>query len=201
MKRIYILFCLLLAVCAASAQHSGKAKELLDKASETYHQAGGVCIEFGGSQQGTLLLKGDKFYMETEDVETWFDGKTQWSYVKSNEEVNISTPTREELQSIHPYALISLYQNGFSYRYEGTTTYKGKQGQIVVLTPPDKQELRSITLAISSQYEPLYIQLKLKGGREQNFYVSSYRSHLNLDDQRFRFSPKKYPHAEIIDMR
>lgn len=201
MKRIYTLLFLFLSVCTLSAQHTDKAKEILEKTTQTYRQAEGISIVFGGSQHGKLLLKGEKFHLITDEVETWFDGTTLWSYLKENEEVNISTPTQEELQTIHPYALISMWQNGFSYHYKGTATHKGKQAQVIMLNPSNKQDLKSITLAVSKTYEPLYIEIKAQGGHEQRFEVHSYRSHLNLHDNVFRFNTKDYPLAEIIDLR
>ena len=83
---------------------------ILDKTAAAFRQAQAVSITFGGTQEGTLLLKGNKFHLNTGDVETWFDGKTQWSYLRQNEEVNVSTPTPEELQSINPQHLLRCQQ-------------------------------------------------------------------------------------------
>ena len=74
------------------ARSDAKAREILDKTAAAFRQAQAVSITFGGTQEGTLLLKGNKFHLNTGDVETWFDGKTQWSYLRQNEEVNVSTP-------------------------------------------------------------------------------------------------------------
>lgn len=201
MNRIYTLFFLLMLTLSLSAQQDTKAKNILDKTVEKYNQSKGISVIFGGSQSGKLLLKGEKFQLTTQDVTTWFDGQTQWSYLKQNEEVNISTPTSEELRAINPYAWLSLYKQGFNYRYSGVKTREGKQGHEIVLTPQTKQDIQSITLLIGSDYEPIYIGILPTEGQMQEFIVHNYRTQLNLNDNAFRFDKSKYPNAEIIDMR
>lgn len=201
MNRIYTLFFLLMLTLSLSAQQDTKAKNILDKTVEKYNQSKGISVIFGGSQSGKLLLKGEKFQLTTQDVTTWFDGQTQWSYLKQNEEVNISTPTPEELRAINPYAWLSLYKQGFNYRYLGVKTREGKQGHEIVLTPQTKQDIQSITLLIGSDYEPIYIGILPTEGQMQEFIVHNYRTQLNLNDNAFRFDKNKYPNAEIIDMR
>lgn len=201
MNRIYTLFFLLMLTLSLSAQQDTKAKDILDKTVEKYNQSKGISVIFGGSQSGKLLLKGEKFQLTTQDVTTWFDGQTQWSYLIQNEEVNISTPTPEELRAINPYAWLSLYKQGFNYRYSGVKTREGKQGHEIVLTPQTKQDIQSITLLIGSDYEPIYIGILPTEGQMQEFIVHNYRTQLNLNDNAFRFDKSKYPNAEIIDMR
>lgn len=201
MNRIYTLFFLLMLTLSLLAQQDTKAKNILDKTVEKYNQSKGISVIFGGSQSGKLLLKGEKFQLTTQDVTTWFDGQTQWSYLKQNEEVNISTPTPEELRAINPYAWLSLYKQGFNYRYSGVKTREGKQGHEIVLTPQTKQDIQSITLLIGSDYEPIYIGILPTEGQMQEFIVHNYRTQLNLNDNAFRFDKSKYPNAEIIDMR
>ena len=65
-------------------------------------------------------MKGDKFLLETEGVTTWFDGRTQWSYLASSDEVNVSEPTLEELQSINPYSWLSLYKQDYKLKVAKT---------------------------------------------------------------------------------
>lgn len=201
MNRIYTLFFLLMLTLSLSAQQDTKAKNILDKTVEKYNQSKGISVIFGGSQSGKILLKGEKFQLTTQDVTTWFDGQTQWSYLIQNEEVNISTPTPEELRAINPYAWLSLYKQGFNYRYSGVKTREGKQGHEIVLTPQTKQDIQSITLLIGSDYEPIYIGILPTEGQMQEFIVHNYRTQLNLNDNAFRFDKSKYPNAEIIDMR
>lgn len=202
MKRnILLLAGLLLACLCGHAQHDTKARDLLDRMAEAYRQAGAVSIRFAGTQSGTLEVKGDKFHLKSGGVETWFDGKTQWSYVEQNGEVNVSTPTPEELRGVNPYALVNSYRHGFNYQYMGTKSRKGKQGQEVVLTPETEQNVKSVTLNISAGSQPQYICITLRNGEKQEFFVQSYHTRQNLGDEAFRFNKSDFPDAEIIDLR
>ena len=88
------------------AQQQSQAKVILDKTAEAFRKAGGVKADFTvkavtnglveGAENGTIQLKGEKFVLKTSDIITWFDGKTQWSYVTKNDEVNVSNPTHRK---------------------------------------------------------------------------------------------------------
>lgn len=202
MKHIYITCLLLLSTFAlANASQDNRAKTILDHTADAYRKAGGIHILFGGTQQGTLLLKGECFYLECGGVKSWFDGKTQWSYVEQNEEVTVSNPSPEELQSINPYALINSYATLFDYRYGTRHTINGKQGDEIILTPRQKGDIRSIVLFISGKFQPLYITINLSNGQTQEFRILSYKTRQAYTDDTFRFNPKHYPDAEVIDMR
>ncbi len=202
MKRIYFFFLMLAtSMSVVFAQKDAKAQAILDKTAAAYQKAEGIAITFGGTQKGILLLKGSCFYLDCAGVKSWFDGKTQWSYVQQNEEVTISNPTAEEIQSVNPYALITSYKTLFNYRYKGAQTRNGRKGQEIVLTPRQKGDIQSITFTVSADYEPIYIGVKLSNGKTQEFNITSYQTHRNLSSSIFRFDAKKYPNAEIIDMR
>lgn len=196
------------------AQQQSQAKVVLDKTAEAFRKAGGVKADFTvktvtnglveGVENGMIQLKGEKFVLKTSDIITWFDGKTQWSYVTRNDEVNVSNPTQEELQQINPYTFLYMYQQGFSYKLGATGTYRGKAVWEVVLTARDKKrELEHITLFVTKDtYEPLYISLQQRGQQTRNeITVTSYQTKRNYADQVFMFDKKRYPGAEVIDLR
>ena len=132
------------------AKQQKEARTVLDKTAATFEKAGGVKADFRikvfskGRQivdsGGAIQLKGEKFLLKTPDVTTWFDGKTQWSYLDRSDEVNVSTHTAAELQSMNPYALLYLYQKGFSYRLGSTKVWLGKSVYEVILTATNKQQ-------------------------------------------------------------
>ena len=204
MKRTYLLVLILFLSVSLSAQKDKQAREILDKTANALQQAGGIRATFGGTGNGTLLLKGNQFYLNSGGIQSWFDGKTQWSYVTKNDEVNVSNPTQEELQQINPYTFLYMYQKGFSYKLGTVKTYGGKAVWEVILTAKDKkQDLERITLYVTKNtYEPLYILLQQRDQQTRNeITVTGYQTRLNYADSIFSFDKKQYPNAEIIDLR
>ena len=213
-KYIFSVLIALLSLPVIAQQQQSQAKAVLDKTAEAFRKAGGVKADFiiksvanglvEGAESGTIQLKGEKFMLKTSETTTWFDGKTQWSYMVRNDEVNVSTPTQEELQQINPYTFLYMYQKGFSYKLGTVKTFQGKAVWEVVLTANDKkQELESITLYVTKNaYEPVCIQLQQRGQKTRNeITVTAYQTGLDYADDVFTFDRKAYPTAEVIDLR
>lgn len=203
------ILCLLVALCmgqAAAAQENNEARQLLDRVADTFRQAGGVEIAFEvrapeGTSEGRIRFKGEKFRLDTEGITTWFDGRTQWTYLENSDEVNVSEPTAEELQSINPYAWLAVYKDGYTlkmgeqadqrlHKVVMTATRRGSELQCLILYV-DKQTLR-----------PTKLSLVRRGDREAAVVlVRSYRTGQTYDDALFAFDKRAYPTAEVIDLR
>ena len=74
MKRTYLLVLILFLSVSLSAQKDKQAREILDKTANALQQAGGIRATFGGTGNGTLLLKGNRFYLNSGGIQSWFDG-------------------------------------------------------------------------------------------------------------------------------
>ena len=87
---------MLMIAIGSSAQ---TAKQVLDKTAAALSNKGGVTANFTvtgkniGSTSGRISVKGRMFQATTPQAIVWFNGKTQWTYMKSQQEVNISNPT------------------------------------------------------------------------------------------------------------
>ena len=203
-KKRYLLLLFSLGISLFTfGQQKNKASDILDQTAATFQEGNGIQITFSDSQQkGILQLQGNKFHLLYGDIESWFDGKTQWSYVKANEEVSIFTPTLEEIQETNPYSIFNTYKNNFNYTYEGTKSIKGKKvHKITLVSRKKKDNIKSVVLYISPSFVPQEIILFLPNGRQHSFIISTYLSGKRYGIDTFRFNPKKYPKAEIIDLR
>lgn len=148
-------------------------------------------------------MKGEKFLLDADGVKTWFDGRTQWSYLTNSDEVNISEPTPEELQSINPYALLSIYKQGYHMKLGKADTYGGKPAYEVILTASNrKQDLQCVIIYVTKDtLQPLCISMTQKGGNSVAIRITSYKTGESYNDNLFTFDKKVYPTAEVIDLR
>lgn len=213
MKKYILTILLLVVALAGHSQSSAEAKAILDKSYQSYEASKGIRIEFTFAvvennttqvqQNGLAMVKGNKFKIEAEGVETWFDGKTQWILMKDYDEVNISEPTSEDLASISPTALLGMYKSGFNIDKPIAKTVNGKKVSKIKLTPTStRSEFDNILVSVdTSSHALVQIILTLKNGVKNKIDIKSYNTNYNYADTDFIFNKSKYPKVEIIDLR
>ena len=202
---------MLTSIFSISAQD---AKSILDNANQAYNKAGGITAKFTlnsedvknkvtYSQDGTTHLKGNKFKIDVPEGITWFDGKTQWTYAKGSDEVNVSNPTGNELAGISPFVLLNIYKKGFKLSLNGEKTEKGKSVYSVDLVPEsNKVEFKKITINIDkSNWMISSIKIYNKDGIVTHLIINKLQMGVNLSDDIFTFNKKEYPNVEIVDLR
>ena len=199
MKKHFAIIMMLLLSVGAQAE---SAKRILDKAAATVSNPGGVQAHFQmiskqfGTTEGEIAVKGNKFHATTPDATIWFDGKTQWTYMKGNDEVNISNPTEAQLQAINPYNFITIYKKG--YKLEAK---KVEHFYEVHLIPTDKnRKIQEMYIVVDeTSYHPTHVKMKQKD--KWSTIVISRLKTASLSDNLFKFNSKDFPQAEIIDLR
>ena len=195
MKKILQTLALLLLAVAASAQ---TARQVLDKTAAALNNKGGITASFSikGGVSGTISVKGRKFQASTPQGIVWFDGKTQWTYVEQNGEVNVSNPTAAELQAINPYNFIHLYRNGYKAELKDV----GNLYQIHLVATGKGQSIGEMFIRVDKNtYAPTILSMR-EGKNWTTITVGSFKK-ANLADSYFTFPSKDYPQAEIIDLR
>lgn len=207
-----LLFCLLFGQRVISRAQN--ATSILDKAAAAYENSNGISATFAlhtrsetqkisESFEGMIHMKGDKFTWVTPDMITWFDGTTQWTYMERNDEVNVSTPSGEELQFTNPALLLQVYKKGFTPKYIGeSTASNGKSSYDIELTPKKKGDIVKVELQIEKFSNfPASIKVETKNGISNTIQISNLQTGVNQPDDFFVFKESDYPDAEIIDLR
>ena len=197
MKKIVLVMSLLMVSVFTFGQ---TAKSVLDKTAAVVSNKNGVQANFTmtggmGNVSGTIAVKGRKFHATTPIATMWFDGKTMWTYMKKNEEVNITTPNEAQLQKINPYNFINLYKQGYDM-----TMSKSDKTYTVHLTAKNSNKIQELFITVDKNtYHPTQVKM-LQGKKWTVFDISNLKAQ-TLSDAIFTFNSKDFPSAEVIDLR
>lgn len=179
------------------------ATQLLDQSATALKAAGNVKIGFtfdagGGSSTGYIKLQRQKFVINMGGTITWFDGKTMWTYVKANDEVNVTTPTPEAVAKMNPYAFLSFYKKGYTAQM-GKSTAKEHE---VVLTGKNGSPFKKVVVRInkSTKY-PSVITMTSSKDAVTTIRCNSFLKNQKYKDSTFQFNKKNYPNVEVVDLR
>lgn len=211
MKQIAALLLTLFALIQdGQADNATRAAEMLDQISRNQTQSTGTEVSYRLTVQpsndepaqqfnGQLKMKGEKFTLTSPEISVWFNGKEQWSLSESSDEVNLTEPTEEELQSVNPYFLLKNYKKEYTCQLKK----EGKTDATIELTPKNSGgDIVSVTLLIDTKKGfPIAITVKNKDKSSQHVSITKYTDGLNFDDSLFVFEPKQHPGKEINDLR
>ena len=112
-----------------------KAKAILDKVSEKTKGYKTISVEFNMTitgadmptvnESGKAFLKGDKYKVELVDQDIYCDGETITTHVKEDEECYTSSVEDSEEEMITPNKLLTIWEDGYKYKYIKETTFQG----------------------------------------------------------------------------
>lgn len=210
-KKILIsTFCLFLFPFTFLGQNAS-VFAILDKTSAQLKTNKGIQADFvletiqngvnSNSFKGSICLSGNKFKISMPQMLIWHDGKNLWTMMQGSDEVNLSTPTPKELQSINPYAFIDLYKNGYKasmneIRYQNVSCY-----EVILNAKSTQKNIEQMQLIIDkTNFRLLFIKLNIQN-TWYTFKVQNYKFNQNLSASFFQFPRHLYPDVEVIDLR
>lgn len=216
MKKIIVV--LLVAIgftVSLQAQTDAKAKSILTQVSKKYRAYDVVKTEFVFSvdnqqakiketQQGTLYVRANanKYKVVMKDQELISDGKSQWTYLKEDREVQV-TDVDNSSDAINPAKIFTLYEQGFKYLYTGESKLGGKVYQMIDLSPVDtKRSYFKIRLSIDKNAKQIARAVIFeKSGNKYTYEIKSFVPNVKIAESAFSFDAKKYPGVEVVDLR
>lgn len=202
MKKLLFFSLLLFSALCIHAQDAEQAMKELDKTAAIVGRKGGAQANFTasnskiGTQSGTIAIKGNMFQARTKKAIVWYNGKTQWSYLKLTNEVNISTPTEAKRMSMNPYTFLSMYKNGYTL---GLT--KDGNNYVIHMTAQNKKRSVQEVYVTINKHSHIPSQVRMRQGDTwTKIAVSNFRA-VNQPDSKFTFNSKDFPKADVIDLR
>jgi outer membrane lipoprotein-sorting protein len=150
------------------------------------------------SATGGIIMQKNKYVNLIEGNKTWFNGKTMWTYVKENEEVNVTEPSNSDMLSNNPYFFI----NSYSKEYNATLQNSVGNTYDVKLTPKNSNEdVKYVILKLlKGSYQPVSLSIVMKKS-QMDIVLNTFKTGKAYKNSSFSFDKNKYPDAEIIDLR
>lgn len=197
------------------AQQDVKAKAILGEVSKKYKSYDIVKADFSftlespqnkakETQQGTLIAKAaaNKYKVIMTDQDMISDGKSQWTYLKKDKEVQVSVADNGS-DALNPAKVFTLYEKGFKYLYTGDQKVGAKVYQMIDLSPVDsKTSYFKIRLSIDKVAKQLSNVLILdKNGNKYTYTIKSFMGNAKVPESTFTFDARKYPGVEVVDLR
>lgn len=208
----------------AFAQKDSQAKAILSEVSQKYRSYDVIKTDFTFSlnnqqaniketQTGTLISKAKTgkyrvtlYSSATKpevDKEILSDGKSQWTYLKKDKEVQVSDADKNGDGLSNPAQIFTMYEKGFKYLYTGEQKIAGKTYQIIELTPEDdKKAIFKVKLTIDKVKKQIYSALLFdKNGNRYTYTVRTFTPNVPAPDATFAWDAKGHPGVELVDLR
>lgn len=224
MKKLFLLItAFVLTFAGAFAQKDADAKLILNKLSKQYRSYDAVKADFilaidnqqagiKQTQTGTLIArsKANKYKVtlyqpgtaKTVTQEIISDGKSQWTFLKDANEVQLSDADNSD-EAFNPSQIFTIYEKGYKYLYTGQQKIAATVYQVIDLTPEDgKKSYFKVRLMIDKAKNQLYsAQIFDKNGGRYTYTLRSFTPNFKAPESIFAFDKKLHPGVDVVDLK
>jgi len=214
MKKIIALLALSVTLAqAATAQQDPKAGKILDQMSAKYQAMNAFKASFTQTLEndktkvkenmsGDITVSGPKFRLKVNGQEVINNGQTMWTFMKSENEVNISDYDPDE-QEVSPTQIFTLYKKGYKYNYAGESTEAGVPYDVIELSPEDRSNpMYKVRMKVNKADKSVKSwQMFNKNGNRYTFTIKKFQPNPPVDAGTFAFDKTKYKGVKVIDLR
>lgn len=204
MKKLVLVFALIVTANFSFAQNSDKAKALLD---EVYNKVQGyenIFVDFNyvlhnaeadinSETRGDVTLKGDKYVFNYLGTQQLYDGNKVYTVVPENEEVTIEDKSEDE-NALTLSKMLTFYNEGHTYSWDILQNIQGRKIQYVKLVPIDTNaEIKSILMGVDAETKHIYKLIYTgKNSTITTITVNSFKTNQPLSKSLFTFDESKY---------
>ena len=148
-------------------------------------------------------MKDSKYHVSVTGQEIFCDGNNVSTYDKSTNEVTI-TKLDPSANTLTPQKMFTdFYDKDFLYKLNGESKAGAKTLQEIELTPIDKTKPYFKVLVYVDKLAKTISSTKIfeKSGDHYTYSILSINTKAVIGDDQFTFDIKKYPGAEVVDLR
>jgi outer membrane lipoprotein carrier protein len=197
----------------AAAQQDPKAGKILDAVSAKYtalksFQAGftqtleNPAAKLKQNINGDVTVSGQKYHLKANGQEVLNDGKNTWTYLKNENEVNISESDPNN-QDMSPAQMYSMYKKGYKYTYVKSLKDAGVASDLIELSPDNKtNDVFKVQIIVGTADKAIHsVKTFKKNGTRTTFTLKNFKPNVPVTASTFAFDKAQYPGVKVIDLR
>jgi outer membrane lipoprotein carrier protein len=152
--------------------------------------------------KGEFVMKKNKFRLRLSDQEVINNGTTVWTYLKGENEVNITDYTPDS-DDITPEKVFTLYKKDYKYVFVEEVSENGKSYEVVDLQPTNRnKKFFKIRLKINKTTKSVKSwEIFEKNQNRYKYTVTEINYNVGIDDTYFMFRKNDYPGVIENDLR
>lgn len=208
-----MLFLASFLIGSSYAQYDRKAKDLLDEVSVKTKSYSTITANFlfvhtnmeediNNESKGVFELKGSMYKLQFQGNSIYCNGKKIWSHIAQNKELTISNVDEQETSLLNPSKMLTLYEEGFKYKFIQERFEDGRAIAVIDLYPEnvDESEYSKVRLEIDKDKKQIVqIQYFSKDANRFTIKIESFKTNLAIADDIFTLEKSEYP-ADIEEV-
>jgi outer membrane lipoprotein-sorting protein len=192
------------------------SKEILDKLSAKAKTFKSITSDFTSTlsnpkaginqtHNGSVKIKGSKYYVNMGDYQIWCDGKSVWNYSKDGNEVTIDNLADVKDGGFDPTEMFTIWEKNFKHEMKNANaTVDGVSCYQIALNPndPKNKSYHTITMFIDkAKMEVFKVEVKTRENANITYKIKNFKTTTDIADGDFIFNKSKFPGVEEIDNR
>ena len=150
------------------------------------------------SDKGTMVLDGERYVLLMEDMKGWCDGKSQWSYMESVDEIYVTEAGSDEAQNMSPLYIMETCRDG----YASSMKLDGDVAVVTLVAQDDEAIVDEVEILADTKKCMLQsMKISLSGQGYIIVDLDNYKANCKFDNTVFECPVKDFPTAVVVDMR
>lgn len=214
MKQIVLFMVALIAMTNASSAQT--SKEILDKLSAKAKSWKSIYSDFSSTlsnpkngvnqkQEGSIKIKGNKYYLNLPDYIVVSDGGTVWSFDKKANSCNIDNLEDVKDGTFDPSEMFTIWEKDFRHEMKNpNATVNGAGCYEIALYPnnPKGKSYHTIVMYVDkAKMEVVKIVVKTRENAEITYVVKNFKTNSEFPETDFKFNATKHPGVKMNDNR
>lgn len=215
MKKNLLIISLLLLTVAGFSQNDAAAITLLDEVAAKADKYASLKVDFNmfvenlqtkkrESHTGSASYKAGYYKLDIMGQVVYSDGKTNWTYLKDAEEVNITDNADNQAAMMNPKTLLKDYKTNFKVKYIADKFEANRPLVEIDMFPKviEGKKYTKITLKVDKTKKQIYsVRYVGKDGVSYLIEILKFVENPSMPDAEIKYSSSLFPGAEVIDMR